>query len=141
MGLEQFLSDLATIESSAAAAFDAAADDDQLESARIEYLGAKGGKLRDAQKGLGKVDKPDKPAAGKRFNEVKQQIEAAFAAAQERLVAGKNDDNGASGFDPTIPGQRLRLGHVHPITQTICELKGHHGAARLHAGRRTGNRG
>ena len=35
------------------------------------------GRLKTVQKGLGTVDKTDKPAAGKRFNEVKQAIEAA----------------------------------------------------------------
>ena len=65
--------------------FAAAADAAALEAARVEFLGAKSGKLKDAQKGLGTVGKDDKPAAGKKFNEVKQAIEAAFAAAQERL--------------------------------------------------------
>lgn len=123
MGLEQFLNDLNAIESSSAAAFNAAIDNDQLEAARIEYLGAKGGKLRDAQKGLGKVEKADKPAAGKRFNEVKQQVEAAFSLAQQRLESGESEGDSSTCFDPTIPGKRLRLGHVHPITQTITELK------------------
>ena len=26
-------------------------------------------------------------------------------------------------FDPTVPGVRLRLGRLHPVTQTIDELK------------------
>ena len=123
MGLDTFLTDLSAIESSAAEAFAAATDVDQLEAARIEYLGAKGGKLRAAQKGLGKVDKADKPAAGKRFNEVKQQVEASFAAAQERLAAGEGEGAASTDFDPSVPGKPMRLGHIHPITQTIIELK------------------
>ena len=54
------------------AAFAAAADAAALEAARIEFLGAKSGRLKAVQKGLGTVAKADKPAAGKRFNEVKQ---------------------------------------------------------------------
>ena len=123
MGIDQFLSTLSDIQASSAAAFADASDNEQLEAARIEYLGAKGGKLRDAQKGLGKVDKADKPTAGKRFNEVKQQVEAAFEEAKERLESGDTGGDSAATFDPTIPGKRLRLGHIHPITQTIIELK------------------
>ena len=123
MGLQQFLDELQTIASSSVAAFEAASSTEELEAARIEYLGAKGGRVKEVQKGLGKVDKPDKPAAGKRFNEVKQEVEAAFTAAQDRLAnSASSGGDSAAQFDPTIPGRRLRLGHVHPITQTIVEL-------------------
>jgi phenylalanyl-tRNA synthetase alpha chain len=79
--------------------------------------------LKNAQKGLGAVGKEDKPAAGKRFNEVKTAIEAAFTAAQERLATGGGQKKAGPQFDPTLPGERRRLGRLHPITQTIEELK------------------
>jgi phenylalanyl-tRNA synthetase alpha chain len=122
VSLDAFLSDLAQLTSEATAAFDSAADGDALEAARIEFLGAKSGRLKATQKGLGGVDKADKPVAGKSFNETKQKIEAAFNDAQARLatsVAGTKQ----SALDLTEPGRRTRLGHVHPITQTIEELK------------------
>ena len=75
------------------------------------------------QKGLGQVDKADKPAAGKRFNEVKQQIEAALLAATERLAKKSGGKAESRQFDPTVPGMRPRLGRLHPVTQTIEELK------------------
>ena len=123
MALADFLADLDELVAQAAAAFESAADGEALEAARIEFLGAKSGRLKNVQKGLGTVDKADKPAAGKRFNEVKKLIEAALDAAVERLAGG--DTAGAAktgGFDPTVPGTRPRLGHLHPITQTIEEL-------------------
>jgi phenylalanyl-tRNA synthetase alpha chain len=123
MSLNDFLANLDTLLSEARTAFDAARDDDALEASRIEFLGAKGGRLKEAQKGLGKVDKADKPAAGKRFNEVKQEVEAAYNSAQESLKAVATSGGSGEQFDPTIPGRRLRLGHIHPITQTISELK------------------
>ncbi|MAT69213.1 MAG: phenylalanine--tRNA ligase subunit alpha [Planctomycetaceae bacterium] len=122
MALAEFLADLDALVAEADAAFAAAADDAALEAARIEYLGAKAGRLKDVQKGLGKVDKADKPAAGKRFNEVKQSIEAAFAAAQERRANGAATHQ-REAFDFTLPGQPVRLGRLHPITQTIAEMK------------------
>jgi phenylalanyl-tRNA synthetase alpha chain len=122
VGLAEFLSELDALEGAARTSFGAAADAAALEAARIEYLGAKAGRVKDAQQGLGKVDKTDKPAAGKRFNEVKQAVEAAFAAAQEAL-ASKAKPQAVAAFDPTLPGKPVRLGRLHPITQTIVEMK------------------
>ncbi len=122
MSLTDFLTNLDGLLSEAQSAFGEAADADALETARVEYLGAKSGRLRKAQKGLGKVDKADKPAAGKRFNEVKQVLESLFEQATEKLTGGDASSGDAKHFDPTIPGNRLRLGHIHPITQTIREL-------------------
>src|SRR6476620_815986 len=111
------------LQAEAEAAFGAAGEAAAVEAARIDFLGAAKGRLKNAQKGLGAVAKEDKPAAGKRFNEVKTAVEAAFAAAQERLAAGGGPQKAGAQFDPTLPGERSRLGRLHPITQTIEELK------------------
>jgi phenylalanyl-tRNA synthetase alpha chain len=125
MALAEFLFELDTLARDATAAFSSAPDAAALEAARIEFLGAKSGRLKAVQKGLGSVDKADKPAAGKRFNEVKQQIEAAFANATDRQASATpvRSASGGPAFDPTVPGLRPRLGRLHPITQTIDELK------------------
>jgi phenylalanyl-tRNA synthetase alpha chain len=123
MALAEFLAELEALARDATAAFDAAADAAALEAARIEFLGVKSGRLKAVQKGLGSVDKADKPAAGKRFNEVKQSIEAAYEAASARLAHRVRPEAEARQFDPTVPGIHLRLGRLHPITQTIEELK------------------
>jgi phenylalanyl-tRNA synthetase alpha chain len=94
-----------------------------LEAARVEFLGAKSGRLKSVQQGLGGVDGADRPAAGKRFNEVKQQIQTAFQEAQERAGSGRAGVVRDRDFDPTVPGRPFRLGRLHPITQTIEELK------------------
>ena len=122
MSLEDFLGELERIAVAGQSAFQGARDTEALEAARIEFLGAKSGRLKAAQKGLGGVPSPEKPAAGKRFNEVKQALESALAAAQERLSKSSLTVAEAL-FDPTLPGIRPRLGHLHPITQTIEELK------------------
>jgi phenylalanyl-tRNA synthetase alpha chain len=51
------------------------------------------------------------------------QIEAGFEAAQTRLKSAGSTAKAGSQFDPTLPGKPLRLGKLHPITQTIEELK------------------
>ena len=82
MALADFLAELDDLARQATAALDAAANPDALEAARIEFLGAKKRPAQERAKGLGTVDKADKPAAGKRFNEVKELLEAAFEAAK-----------------------------------------------------------
>lgn len=123
MKLIDFLAELDALLSEAEGAFTTANDAAGLEAVRIDFLGAAKGRLKNTQKGLGAVAKDDKPAAGKRFNEVKTAIDAAFAAAQERLAAGGGSKKAGPQFDPTLPGQRSHLGRLHPITQTIEELK------------------
>ncbi len=123
MALADFVADLDALLAAAQTSFGGAADKTTLEAARIEFLGAKNGRLKEAQKGLGKVDGPDKPAAGKRFNEVKQALDALFAEAEARLAAPDAAGGGDPTFDPTEPGRRAPLGHLHPLTQTIEELK------------------
>jgi phenylalanyl-tRNA synthetase alpha chain len=123
MALAEFLSELDNLARKATEAFAAVQNAAALEATRIEFVGARSGRLKDVQQGLARVDKADKPAAGKRFNEVKQQIEAALEAAVERLAQKSGGKAESRQFDPTVPGLRPRLGHPHPITQTIEELK------------------
>jgi phenylalanyl-tRNA synthetase alpha chain len=134
MALQDFLAELDQLASDARVAFSSAADAEAVEAARIEFLGAKSGRLKAVQKGLGTVSGPDKPAAGKRFNEVKGELEQVFTEAKGRVAGAMSGTAsmtfGVTGhlialeqFDPTIPGQRPVLGHLHPITQTIEELK------------------
>jgi phenylalanyl-tRNA synthetase alpha chain len=123
MALADFLSDLDALAREATASLSAAQDESALEAARVQFLGAKSGRLKAVQKGLGAVDKADKPAAGQRFNAVKLEIEAAMEAARVRIAQGAKGAAAESPVDPTVPGIRPRLGHLHPITQTIIELK------------------
>lgn len=122
MALADFISRCDALAEQAQKVFASADSTTALEAARIEFLGAKGGQLRETQKGLGKVDKADKPAAGKRFNEVKTLVEKAFAESQLSL-SQKVDVELVRPFDITVPGKPVRIGRLHPITQTIREMK------------------
>lgn len=121
MALAEFLASLDSLAQAAQADIHRAADAAAIECARVTYLGTKAGKLREAQKGLGAVPPADKPAAGKKFNEVKAAIERALAEAQQRHAADKPTE--APSFDVTLPGRARRLGRLHPITQTIRSMK------------------
>ena len=99
MALAEFLQQLDDLASAADQAFGSAGDLDSLEAARVEYLGAKQGRLKAVQKQMGRVDPADRRSAGMRFNQVKQQIEAAFQAATERLADGGSTVQQGTHFD------------------------------------------
>jgi phenylalanyl-tRNA synthetase alpha chain len=121
MSLQDFLSTLDTLESEASAAFDQAGDAEQLEAARVRYLGQKNGAIRDVQKQMGSIDKADRKDAGMRLNAFKSNIQSAFESSKDRLVGGEQVGFDPT-FDPTLPGKRPSIGHIHPVTQTITHL-------------------
>lgn len=121
MSLQDFLTTLDQLQREAGEAFESASDEESLEAARVRFLGAKKGAIKDAQSLMGGIGKDDRRAAGMRFNELKTALQAAFEASQSRL--GKGDADGMDPhFDPSLPGVRPTLGHIHPITQTINHL-------------------
>lgn len=123
MDLASFTAGLDELEKSGRAAFELAADSAALEQSRVEFLGAKAGRLKQAQQGLGQLEKTDRPVGGQRFNAVKSALDAALAAAQERLAAVPVQAASGPRVDASLPGLAPRLGRLHPLTQTITELK------------------
>ena len=123
MSLALFLSALDNLETDATSALHSVEDAAGLEDARVRFLGAKNGVMRDVQKQLGSVAVDDKPAAGKRLNEVKQNLQTAFDTARDAIALKSVQVAAGPLPDPTLPGTQLRLGHLHPVTQTIEHLK------------------
>ena len=120
VSLESFRADVERLRAEAVAALGAAAADAALEQARVEFAGARSGRLKAIQKLLGGLDAADRPEAGRLFNEAKGAITAALDAAQVRLAGAAAE---AAAIDVTLPGEPFRLGHVHPITQTIRRVQ------------------
>ena len=121
MSLDNFLASLDKLEAEAKEAFEGAANAETLESARVRFLGAKQGALKDVQKQMGSIATEDRKAAGMRLNAFKSNVQSAFDQTKSRL--GTGDDDGLDPtFDPTLPGVRPAMGHIHPITQTINHL-------------------
>lgn len=123
MSIEDFVKQLDDLANSATAAFADAKNPAQLDEARVEYLGAKKGQLKSLQKNMGAVPGPDKKEAGMKLNAVKSSIQTAFESAQVRLLGEAGSDAKDPLFDPTLPGTGFHVGRLHPITQTINELK------------------
>ena len=106
-------------------------DSDALEKWRIAFLGAKG-RLKAAANDLKAVPKEDKPAVGKRLNEVKNALESAFkdkqAGGTGAARTGANGGGGGGeggGLDVTEPGLSPGAGRRHIITRVrdeICEV-------------------
>ena len=118
VSLETFVAELNELRVGAEQLLAEAADAAALESARVALLGAKNGRLKTAQRGLGQLAKADKPAGGRHFNAVKQEVDSLFTAAHERVNAPL-DTQRTTAIDVTLPGDSIRLGRVHPLTQTI----------------------
>jgi phenylalanyl-tRNA synthetase alpha chain len=125
VAIESFLAELVAFREAAAAALDGVADSAGLEQARIELLGARSGRLKAIQKLLSGLASADRPAGGRHFNEAKGAVTALFAAVADRLAAGGAAGAAATAaaIDVTLPGEPVRLGHVHPITQTIRRVQ------------------
>ncbi len=100
--------------------FQAAADEEQLEQARIEYLG-RHGQLREIMKDLGSVSPELRPALGKLANQVSREVEQAFAQRQEQIAAQVASQE-AEAIDVTLPGRAPRVGKQHPLLATLEEM-------------------
>ena len=111
--------DILSLKNAAENELKAAANADDLEKARIKYLGRKG-LLPEIMKDLKTLPPEERPLAGKYSNEFKTVFEQLLAARQTELHAGKGTGK-ADDFDPTLPGHWQAIGSVHPITAIITE--------------------
>jgi len=123
MSIEEFVKQLDELSQKATLAFSNASDATSLDEARVTFLGAKKGELKSLQKNMGAVPGESKKEAGMKLNAVKGEIQKAFEDAKARLGGGAGDQAADVKFDATLPGNPIRLGRLHPITQTISELK------------------
>lgn len=110
------LTDLDQLQSAALADITAATDTASLEVARVRYLGRQG-TLSALGERMKTLSKEERPAAGKRLNEVRTAVTAAFDAAAQALSA-RAESNALASVDVTLPGTPLLpTGALHPLTQ------------------------
>jgi phenylalanyl-tRNA synthetase alpha chain len=117
------MQELQTILDDALKSFAAIHDAVELENAKARYLG-KEGSLTGLLKGLGKLSAEERPAAGARINQIKQQIEAALQtrrdAIQQHALQSKL---AAESLDVTLPGRSSSVGGLHPVTRTLERIE------------------
>ena len=92
-----------------------------LEQARVKFLGRKG-LITQALRSLGSLPVEARPQFGQEANRLKKQLETQLEAAQDRLKKAALRAEAATGLDVTLPGRRLDLGRLHPITQIAREI-------------------
>jgi len=117
------MNDLLAALEGGAARLAAAATPEELDAARVELLGRKGA-LAELSKSMGKLPPEERAAAGKKLNEAKQKLEAAFetrkAEFDSAALAAKLD---AEWLDLTAPSGGPKPGAIHPISQIQKEIE------------------
>ena len=97
-------------------------DEQELQSWRIKHLGrsAEVGKVLE---GLRKLPKEERPAVGRRVNEVKFSLEKAFDEKVQALrLQALERSLGEEKLDVTLPGLSPKRGRIHPSTKTMREI-------------------
>lgn len=120
MNLQEYLNDADTVEREGLAVLEAAGDAESLENARIAVLGDRQGRVKVLQEALRTIAKDDKPAAGKRFNEVRTRLETLHA---DRKSAIARASASPTAEDRTLPPRRVWRGAKHPVTLVIEEIE------------------
>ena len=107
----------------------ASTDLKQLEQVRVDYLGKKG-HLTALLKTLGQLSAEERPAAGQRINEAKEQVQNAIAVKKAELEAAAMEARLASeSIDVTLPGRGRDAGGLHPVTRTLRRIESIFGGA------------
>ena len=94
-----------------------------LEALRVKYLGKKG-ELTAVLKQMGKLSAEERPVIGQLANEVRERLTAEIDAQKKKIEEIKLEARlEAEAVDVTIPGQRTKLGHQHPMYIALDEIK------------------
>jgi phenylalanyl-tRNA synthetase alpha chain len=95
----------------------------EVEALRVRYLG-KQGLVTDQLKSLGRLPAEERPAAGKRINEVKLAVDGVIKARRDALESeAMNARLAEERIDVTQPGRGQVAGGLHPITRTLERIE------------------
>ncbi len=98
-------------------------DAEALESIRVRYLGKKG-ELTAILKQMGKLSAEERPVIGQLANEIRADLEARIADSMENIKARMLEEKlKAEKIDVTMPSQAKPLGHKHPLSIVLDEVK------------------
>ena len=114
---------LEAIEKKALEAFAAAADPAELEALRVKFLGKKG-ELTAVLKKMGTLSPEERPVMGQIANQIRANIETDLEEKKQKLAAKALDLKlRAEALDVTMPGAEVPLGHRHPMSIVLDEMK------------------
>jgi len=113
------LDTLETVDREARERLAKATTSDDLESWWRETLGRKG-EVQLMTRKMGDVDPAERPAFGKRVNEVKQALHVAFEARKNEIEGAELQVRlDEEAIDVTLPGRRQPAGGLHPSTRVM----------------------
>ena len=113
---------LETIKRDGLTALETIDDSDALENWRVAHLG-RSSPLMDVFNQLGQLPKEERPAIGRSANQVKQSLEASYAEKVEYLKEAELKRTlSTEHIDVTLPGRKVQIGRLHPITQTMRRI-------------------
>lgn len=102
----------------------------ELDELKIFYLGRKRGVLTRVSSEFPKLTKNQKKKVGTLFNTLKQKLTKLIEEKNRSLPKEMNKDlrskkevSEALAFDPTVPGKKPILGHSHPLSLVVDEVK------------------
>ncbi|MDD2268457.1 MAG: phenylalanine--tRNA ligase subunit alpha [Eubacteriales bacterium] len=96
---------------------------DELEAAKVKYLGKKG-ELTAILRGMGALTAEERPIVGQVANNVREAIEQAVSDKRALITAAEREKRFEKDkLDVTLPSKRRGLGRIHPITKTIYEAR------------------
>jgi len=113
---------LQELEKEALGALEAVEDEAGLQAWKVKYLG-RSAALAEITSGLSELPKEERPAVGKRANQVKVALEAAYdyraeALHAESLARSLQEQR----LDVTLPGRPMVRGRIHPANQTLRKI-------------------
>jgi len=118
----QAMTDLASLNSHALSAIDAAATLDALEAVRIDLLG-KQGSISALLKTLGQMSPEERQTTGAAINSLREAVTAAIGAKKAALETAALDARLATErLDMSLPAPDIATGSVHPVAQVMDEL-------------------
>ena len=98
-------------------------DLDQLNDARVKYLGKKG-LIQGFMSRMKDLSNEERPKFGALVNKIKQTIDDKIKEAQEKLEQKRiNKKLESEAIDVTLPGYKFNTGVIHPLMQTIEEIE------------------
>lgn len=95
---------------------------DEVQQIKVRFLGKKG-PLQDLMKSLKDVSKEERPLAGKRINDLKEELSTSIQNHFDTLFTKEeNIKLEKERIDISLPGKRNFTGRAHPITKVIEEI-------------------
>lgn len=114
---------LKKIESEAARVLTDITDLEQLEALRVEFLGKKG-RITEVLRQMGKLSAEERPQIGQAANFLKERLHNIIENKKTEIEQGvrvrKMEEER---IDVTLPGNKPRLGHRHPLTRISDQVK------------------